>query len=123
MPTVSIAVPEWLSARRRGKQSVDCVEFSLMVTREQPAAASHQFVFQLQWAVMFEFQSKQVNLEDLGCQSGPTAARLEQQLEEMSATDYDRFLVEVNQKVLFPFSNIGPYSGTSNDRPGFGTTL
>ena len=78
---------------------MDYLLFLLTVTWEQPAAASHQFVFQLQWAVMFEFRSKQVNLEDLGCQSGPTAARLEQQLEEMSATDYDRFLVEVNQNV------------------------
>jgi hypothetical protein len=63
------------------------------------AAASHQFVFQLQWAVMFEFRSKQVNLEDLGCNQVQWPHRLEQQLEEMSATDYDTFLVEVNQKV------------------------
>ena len=74
MPTVSIAVPEWLSARRRGQTISDCVEFSLTVSWGQRPAASHQFVFQLQWAVMFEFRSKQVNLEDLGCQSGPTAA-------------------------------------------------
>jgi hypothetical protein len=72
---------------------------------------------------MFEFRSKQVKLKDLDPIRSNGRLRLEEQLEEMCGTDYDRFLIEVKSAGLFPFSVLGLTAAPRNDRPGFGHIL
>jgi hypothetical protein len=57
---------------------------------------------------MFEFRSKHVKLKDLRSHQPNDRFHLEEQLEETSATDYDRFLIEVKSEGLFPNLNFGP---------------